>query len=122
MTDLAPSLVRTLAPLIAGPVIARFGFDVTDPDTLALATAVFGWLYYVLVRLVETKWPTFGYLLGIAKAPAYSTEPSPSPGPGENVEAVVVPDEGMTLVDVCWVVVAVSVAVLALVALGWLPR
>ena len=112
MTDLAPSLIRTLVPLVAGPVIARFGFDVTDPDTLALATAVFGWLYYVLVRLIETKYPSFGYLLGIAKAPAYSAEPSPSPGPGEDVEAVVIPDEGAITISLVGLVLIIILIVL----------
>ena len=94
MTDLMPSLIRTLVPILVGPLVARFGLDVTDPDDLALVSAVISYAFYVLVRVVETKFPVAGYLLGIAKAPAYSPEPSPSPGPGEDVEAVVVPDEG----------------------------
>lgn len=92
MADLMPSLIRTLIPIIVGPLVARFGLDVTDPDNLALVSAVLSWGFYVLVRVVETRWPAFGYLLGIAKQPAYSAAPSPSPGPGEDVEAVVVPE------------------------------
>ena len=111
MTDLMPSLIRTLVPILVGPFVARFGLDVTDPDDLALVSAVISYAFYVLVRVVETRWPAFGYLLGIAKAPAYSPEPSPSPGPGEDVEAVVVPDEGhsdaLTLLVVAVVVLIV---------------
>lgn len=93
MADLMPSLIRTLVPIVVGPLVARFGLDVNDPDNLALVSAVISYLFYVLVRLVETRYPAFGYLLGIAKQPAYSPEPSPSPGAGEDVEAVVVPDD-----------------------------
>jgi hypothetical protein len=122
MTDLMPSLIRTLVPIVVGPLVARFGLDVNDPDTFALTSGVISYLFYVLVRVVETRYPAFGYLLGIAKAPAYSPEPSPSPGPGENVEAVVVPDEGaadLTLVEACMLVL---VTLGLLWAFGWLPR
>ncbi len=86
----APGYVRTLVPIVLGPLIARYGFDADDPTTLMICSSVAGWLYYVIVRLIETKAPGFGYLLGIAKQPVYSTAASPSPGPNEDVVAVVV--------------------------------
>ena len=94
MSDQLPAFVRTLVPIVVGPLVARFGFDVTDPNTLAVVIAVASYLWWVLVHTVEMRWPSFGYLLGVAKAPAYSTAPAPSPGPGQDVTAVVTPAPG----------------------------
>ena len=80
-SGLKPSLIRTLVPLLIGPLIARFGLNPDDPNTLLLAGAGLSYLYYVLVRVIETKYPKVGYLLGIAKAPAYSPAPAPQPEP-----------------------------------------
>lgn len=76
--DLAPSLIRTIVPLIIGPVLARFcpGLTANDPTVLLGASAVFSYLYYVIVRMLELKAPTLGYLLGMAKAPTYVTPPA----------------------------------------------
>jgi len=93
-SNLSPSLIRTLVPLITGRILARImpGIDPNDPNVLLAASAGFAWLYYTVIRVVETKWPKLGWLLGIAKAPAYSPAPAPSPAADENVVAVVVPD------------------------------
>lgn len=124
MTDLMPSLIRTLVPIVVGPLVARFGLDVTDPNNLALVSGVVAYVFYVLVRLVETHWPAAGYLLGIAKQPAYSSQPSPSPGPGEDVTAVVTPDDTgrMDPLYAATVVVVVLVAVILLKMLGVWPE
>lgn len=117
MTDQMPAFVRTLVPFVVGPLVARLGFDVTDPNTLAVVTAVAGYLWYVVVHTVELRWPQFGYLLGVAKAPAYSPEPAPSPGPGEELEAVVV-DEGhadVLVIVACVVVLLVAARVFGLI-------
>ena len=81
--------------MVVGPLVAKFapGVDTESENALLLISAVVGYLYYVFVRVVETKFPQAGYFLGIAKAPAYSNEPAPSPGPGEEVEAVVVSED-----------------------------
>lgn len=91
---LGTSLVRTLVPIIVGPLVARFlpGFDPSDPNVLLVVSAVASYLYYVVVRVLELKAPQLGYLLGIAKPPVYSAAASPSPAQGEDVVAVVVPD------------------------------
>lgn len=92
--DLTPSFVRTLVPIVVGPLAARFmpGIDPTDPTVLLLVSGVISYLYYVAVRVIEMEFPKMGYFLGIAKAPAYSQHDAPSPGVGEHVEAVVVED------------------------------
>jgi hypothetical protein len=94
VNDQIPAFIRTAVPHLIGPLVAYFGLDIRDPGTLALVTALTGYLWYVVVHTVELRWPQFGYLLGVAKAPAYSSEPAPSPGPGEDITAVVTPDTG----------------------------
>lgn len=92
---LSPALIRTLVPIVVGPLAARFfpGVDIQDPDLLLLTSAVITYVYYVVVRVVEDKFPKAGYFLGIAKRPVYSPEPAPSPGNDERLEAVVVGDD-----------------------------
>lgn len=74
--DLGPSLVRTLVPLIFGPVVTLFGFDINDPQTNLIVSAVVSYVFYVIVRLLELKAPVLGYLLGVAKAPVYLSPPA----------------------------------------------
>ena len=74
--DLAPSLVRTAVPLIVGPLVARYGFDVDDPTVSVVLAAVISYLYYVVVRVLELKFPTLGFLLGMNKQPVYVTPPA----------------------------------------------
>lgn len=79
------SIVRTIVPLIVGSVIAWFvGLGITldpqvEPLLTALLTGVLTALYYVAVRLLETYvTPKFGWLLGLAKAPARYSAESPA--------------------------------------------
>lgn len=74
--DLAPSFIRTLVPLIVGPLIARYGFDANDPTTAIMISAAASYLYYVISRVLELKAPTLGYLLGVAKQPTYVSPPA----------------------------------------------
>lgn len=74
--DLAPSFIRTAVPLIVGPLIARYGFDVDDTSISLIVSAVAAWLYYVVVRVLELKAPRVGYLLGLAKQPTYVSPPA----------------------------------------------
>lgn len=78
MNDYVNSLIRTWVPIGVGAVLvylARRWGVVLDDDTsaqltlsaVALVTAV----YYALVRALETRWPTFGRLLGRKTAPVY---------------------------------------------------
>lgn len=108
MTDQMPAFIRTLMPFVVGYLATRFGLDSNDP----LLSAGVGYAFYVIVHFVELHYPQFGWLLGVAKAPAYSTEPAPSPGPGEDVEAVVVPDEGAVEVGLLGIVLIIIVVVL----------
>jgi hypothetical protein len=90
-----PAYVRTGTPISAGVIVTLilnyFGVELGDAMT-SVVTGLSAGAYYVLGRALETWNPKLGYVLGIAKQPAYSTEPAPSPGTGEEVVADVVPE------------------------------
>lgn len=72
------SVVRTVVPLIVGFALSLWASAGVTPDpefATALTgglTVVFGGLYHVAVRLLETYVaPKFGWLLGLAKQPDY---------------------------------------------------
>lgn len=97
-SNLTPSLVRTAVPLLIGPLFCMFGWAPDDPDATVIVSSVVSWLYYTVVRVLETYFPKLGYALGIAKAPAYSTESSPSPDVGEHLDVDVVDDQTVSVV------------------------
>jgi hypothetical protein len=74
MTDFITSLVRTWVAIAVGWLISVgvLSSSLSDPAVQALTGAIIG-LYYLVVRLLEKKWPIFGWLLGIAKEPSYPT-------------------------------------------------
>lgn len=96
MSSQTPAYVRTGTPIAAGPILVgiagQFGLEISVEQALLLVPVV-SFLYYVLGRAMETYNPKLGYVLGIAKAPAYSDVPAPSPGLDEHLEAVVVQDD-----------------------------
>lgn len=96
MNDQLPGYIRTYIPIVSvllGRELAKRGLDV-DSELLAVVVGIiFAAVYYAVVRFLEKRKSVFGWLLGVAKQPAYSTEPAPSPGPGEDVEAIVVPGD-----------------------------
>ncbi len=96
MSDKAPAFIRTGTPLVTGPALAiaadeLFGLTLNTTQAVVLSSSI-GFVYYVVVRYLEEYNPKLGYLLGIAKKPAYSDQPSPSPDTGQAVEAVVTPE------------------------------
>lgn len=78
---LAPSLVRTLLPFLAGLIgawlVDRFGLPIEGELAGGLVTAAIGYLYYVVARFLEVfaseKW---GYVLGFRKTPVYADPPA----------------------------------------------
>lgn len=88
---LKSSISRTLTPVIVGLFIStalKFGFEIGDADKEAFETwvgaglsfAVIG-LYYVIARVIETKYPKFTWLLGSKKLPtSYAEKPEVTPG------------------------------------------
>jgi hypothetical protein len=67
------SIVRTLVPwlvaLLGPQALAVAGIG--EADLSAVLTVLIGAAYYVVVRLVESVWPSAGWLLGSAVQPEY---------------------------------------------------
>jgi uncharacterized membrane protein YfcA len=70
--DLLVSLRRTLVPMIVGLVAGSFLAGYVNPDALdEVVTGAVTAVYYLVVRLLESKMPVFGLLLGSRKQPVY---------------------------------------------------
>lgn len=83
MNPFAASLVRTITPLVVGSILsllAKIGLNIDLEGQQALSTLIdsaFIGGYYLVIRLVETKVPQVGWLLGLAKSPdSYSKDPT----------------------------------------------
>ncbi len=80
MKQIIESLIRTAVPFIVGFLVSFLASQgiTLPPETLANLTSFItlgvGVLYYLVVRLVETKLPQAGWLLGIAKQPVYASD------------------------------------------------
>lgn len=75
MILLVLSFIRTIVPAIVGAVVGylvSLGLEV-DPEfqgaLTAVLFAVFTALYYLIIRVIEMKFPMIGVLLGYAKSP-----------------------------------------------------
>ena len=116
MTAQTPAVVRTSTPpAYAGALIylaQRFLHINLDTNDILVLLPVVSAAFYIVVRALETWKPALGYILGVAKQPAYSPEPSPSPADGEDVEAVVVPDAGEFVIGWLGIVLIIVVVVL----------
>ena len=77
MSDLVTSFIRTVVPMIVGSFVsflATKGVELDAQTSAALATflaGLFSSLYYIIVRVLEEKWPNAGVLLGSKKTPIY---------------------------------------------------
>lgn len=77
MSDLLISIRRTVVPLVVGAVAGSFLGPYVDPEALEkVATGVVTAVYYIGVRLLESRIPNFGILLGARKQPVYVQPPS----------------------------------------------
>lgn len=76
-TDLEISLRRTLVPVLAGVLLAqaaRVGLAIPEEALVGVLEAVVIGIYYTGLRLLETRFPKVGYLLGAALQPVYDDE------------------------------------------------
>lgn len=77
MSDFLLSLVRTWVPILVGAALSWLAVHgvVVDADAQAAAvvaiTAAIQGAYYLLVRVLEKRWPGFGVLLGTRQQPEY---------------------------------------------------
>lgn len=77
ISDFVISLIRTYVPIGVGALISWFATLGISLDGEAAAglviflTAVLQGMYYLVVRLLERRWPAFGALLGKRSEPIY---------------------------------------------------
>lgn len=72
--DILKSSVRTVVPIVVGLVISWLSGIGIDADPTAVENGVTVLImggYHTLIRLLESKWPWFGTLLGWAVPPSY---------------------------------------------------
>lgn len=73
LASLYASVVRTVIPLVVGLAAtygAKAGLSVDSAALASLLGGLVGSGYYLLVRVVETKFPKFTWLLGTSTQPA----------------------------------------------------
>lgn len=91
MSDAITGLIRTWTPTAVGAALAwllTLGIELDPTAQAGLITgltAVVIAVYYALARLLESRWPWLGVLLGSTKQPTYprsgevdNSEPSPN--------------------------------------------
>lgn len=74
MGDLFRSVVRTFVPVVVGLIMAGLAKAGIEMDSTALTTvidALFVGGYYVVIRLLERRFPAVGWLLGLPVTPTY---------------------------------------------------
>lgn len=81
--DVLVSHVRTYTPIVIGTLLAWLASRGLDLTAYTNAVNVFVApitiaLYYTLARLLERKWPVFGFLLGSRRQPQYVPPAGPS--------------------------------------------
>ena len=81
VAGIGTSIVRTVVPLLVGLLArfgAKYGLDLELNGAMDEAfTVIVTTLYYAVVRLLEVRIaPVWGWLLGVAKVPAYPTKTS----------------------------------------------
>lgn len=108
MSQIGPSIIRTVVPLLVQLVVAQLAKRGVDPGPYQeLIAQVIGAAvaagYYGAVRLLETYVkPRLGWLLGSAKAPTYDAPAAPSassPTGYEATEAATVPEGQPVVVE-----------------------
>lgn len=71
------ALIRTVVPALVGSLfgwLASVGLALDAETQGALIVALIGTftgLYYAAVTWAASKWPAFGWLLGVARTPSY---------------------------------------------------
>lgn len=107
MTVFIISFVRTVTPTLVGALSAwlvSLGITLPDEAYTALISflfVVFTGLYYLVVRLLEERFPQVGILLGIAKSPdSYSNGPGVAVTSkiGNEVNITVTPSDEPTVI------------------------
>ena len=78
-SDFVTSLIRTYVPIIVGTVVGWLAAKGITVDSNAVAgltaflSGFFSAVYYLVVRVLERRYPQLGWLLGAAKKPEYAS-------------------------------------------------
>lgn len=79
MRDFGVSVIRTVVPAVVSAVVSflavRFGLEVPEKlqaELVAFLTPTLVLAYHGLLRKLEERYPSLGWLLGVAKRPIYS--------------------------------------------------
>lgn len=75
VAGIGASVVRTVVPLVVGALLTaalKLGVHLDDGAITQTVTVIVTVVFYAIVRVLETKiGPAWGWLLGVAKVPAY---------------------------------------------------
>lgn len=77
--NLISSLIRTVAPFLGAFIVAylaKNGVAIDNQTVNGEVVLALGSVWYGVVRAVEQKWPSAGWLLGSPKQPSYDGEKS----------------------------------------------
>lgn len=80
LADLIASLTRTAVPVIVGSILTLLTVNgIKTPESVeewlnSVLFFVFSFGYYVIARLLEQKFPKFGWLLGNPAKPTYNVD------------------------------------------------
>lgn len=86
--DWIPALARTAVPLTVGPLAAKYALGVDQADAVLALGGLFGFVYYVLVRALEHRFPGAGVALGYPAEPTYQRpEAGHVPFPAKETDA-----------------------------------
>ena len=100
MNQFIIALIRTVVPALVGSLfgwLASVGLELdaeTQGGLIVGLVAFFTGLYYAGVTWAASKWPAFGWLLGVARTPSYEPRHSSAPtvtvtlSPGADPEEV----------------------------------
>ena len=78
-SDLITSIVRTAVPALISAIVSFLTvYNIKVPDSVLewLSSALFfgfAFVYYTIVRLLESKYPKLGWLLGVPVKPTYAS-------------------------------------------------
>lgn len=94
LRDVLASLVRTAVPYGVGLVLAwlarKYDIIIDENSAAGLSATlavIAGSVYYVLIRALESRFPGFGWFLGLAIPPTY---PKPIESPGADPDTRVI--------------------------------
>ena len=73
--QLGTATIRTVTPFVTVYLVAYLTEKGIDADSTTVSAAVVtagGSVWYSIIRILEQRWPKFGWLLGSPKPPVYT--------------------------------------------------